>query len=239
MTLFYDTSIEINTQEFIFSREESKHIAKVLRKSSDEIVTITDVCGLEWNGKLSLVTPNKTIAQFENSMQHKASNNQIHLAIAPTKNNNRMEWMLEKLTELGVASITPLKCDHSERKVIKKERFEKIIIAGLKQAQHFFLPKMNEMISFKEYVKANKAEQTLIAHCEDQPKKRLIEVSLTGNHISLMIGPEGDFSPHEIEYALDHKSTPVSLGEQRFRTETAGLLGCHTLFIKQQQKTIL
>lgn len=239
MTLFYDTSIEINTQEFIFSREESKHIAKVLRKSSDEIVTITDGCGLEWNGKLSLVTPNKTIAQFENSMQHKASNNQIHLAIAPTKNNNRMEWMLEKLTELGVASITPLKCDHSERKVIKKERFEKIIIAGLKQAQHFFLPKMNEMKGFKEFVKTNKANQTFIAHCENQPKKQLIEVPLKGNHLCLLIGPEGDFSPSEINYALEHDYTPVSLGLQRFRTETAGLLGCHTLFIKQQQKTIL
>ena len=237
MTLFYDALIDLKTKEFTFNKEESKHIAKVLRKSSGETITVTNGSGLEWTGTLTFVSPNKTIAQIKKSFQHLEKKHQIHLAIAPTKNNSRMEWMLEKLTELGIASITPVLCDHSERKIIKKERFEKIIVAGLKQAQHFFLPKINEPIPFSKFIATPEFDQIFIAHCEDQPKQRLIDIPLSGTQICLMIGPEGDFSPSEINAAIQKEIISISLGDQRFRTETAGLLGCHTLFIKQQQNT--
>jgi len=237
MTLFYDANIQAKTQEFVFSREESKHLAKVLRKTPGELITVTNGKGLEWSGKLLVVTPSKTSAKLEDAKQHNASKNQIHLAIAPTKNNNRMEWMLEKLTELGIASITPIKCDYSERKLVKTERFEKIIIAGLKQSQQFFLPQINELVPFSEFINRIKFDQTFIAHCEDLPKQKLLNLPLSGAESCLMIGPEGDFSSTEIASALQKNIIPVSLGQQRYRTETAGLLGCHTLFIKQQQYT--
>ena len=152
MLLFFDYIIKESTQEFIFSREESKHLAKVIRKVPGDFISITNGKGLEWKGILSFVSPQKTIAIFKTFKQHLPKKYQIHLAIAPTKNNSRMEWLIEKLTELGVSSITPLLCDHSERKIIKKKRLEKITISGLKQSQQFYLPKINEMVSFKNFI---------------------------------------------------------------------------------------
>ncbi|MDC1489896.1 16S rRNA (uracil(1498)-N(3))-methyltransferase, partial [Flavobacteriaceae bacterium] len=188
MALFFDSIIKENTQEFIFSREESKHIAKVIRKVPGDLISVTNGKGLEWKGILSFVSPQKTIASFKTFEQHPPKKYQIHLAIAPTKNNNRMEWLIEKLTELGVSSITPLLCDRSERKIIKKERFEKITISGLKQSQQFHLPKVNEMVSFKNFVIASKEQETYIAHCEESPKVNLDTISLKGASQTIMIG---------------------------------------------------
>ena len=235
MLLFFDYIIKESTQEFIFSREESKHLAKVIRKVPGDFISITNGKGLEWKGILSFVSPQKTIASFKTFEQHPPKKYQIHLAIAPTKNNNRMEWLIEKLTELGVSSITPLLCDHSERKIIKKERFEKIIISGLKQSQQFHLPKVNEMVSFKNFVVASKEQETYIAHCEESPKENLDKISFKGTSQTIMIGPEGDFSSGEIKEAVMAGISAVSIGEQRFRTETAGLFACHTIFLKQHQ----
>ena len=239
MTLFFDTKIEENTQEFIFSREESKHIAKVIRKVPGDKVSVTNGMGLEWRGILNLVSPQKTIASLDNFIQHSPNKNQIHIAIAPTKNNNRMEWLVEKLTELGINSITLLLCDHSERKVVKKERFEKIAISGLKQSQQFFLPKVHDVISFKNFIETLKGKETYIAHCEDSHKERLDRLTLKSTSQTIMIGPEGDFSAREIKEASIAGILSVTLGIQRFRTETAGLFACHTIFIKQHKNSSL
>ena len=150
-----------------------------------------------------------------------------------------MEWLIEKLTELGVSSITPILCDHSERKIIKKERFEKITISGLKQSQQFHLPKVNEMVSFKDFVNAYKEQETYIAHCEESPKVNLDTISFKGASQTIMIGPEGDFSSREIREAVMAGILAVSIGTQRFRTETAGLFACHTIFLKQHENTKL
>lgn len=235
MALFFDSVINENTQEFIFSREESKHLAKVIRKIPGDFISVTNGKGLEWKGVLSFVSPQKSIASFKTFKQHPPKKYQIHLAIAPTKNNNRMEWLIEKLTELGVNSITPLLCDHSERKIIKKERFEKITISGLKQSQQFHLPKVNEMVSFKNFVIASKKKETYIAHCEENPKENLSTISFKGTSQTVMVGPEGDFSPREIKEAEIAGITAVTIGAQRFRTETAGLFACHTIFLKQHE----
>jgi len=239
MTLFFDPLIKESTKEFIFSREESKHLAKVIRKVPGDIIYVTNGKGIEWKGVLSFVSPQKTIASLKAFKKHPPKKYQIHLAIAPTKNNNRMEWLIEKLTELGVSSITPLLCDHSERKIIKKERLEKITISGLKQSQQFYLPKVNEMVSFKDFVIASKKQETYIAHCEESPKENLDAISFKGTSQTVMIGPEGDFSHREIKEAVMTGIKAVSIGKQRFRTETAGLFACHTIFLKQHESTKL
>ena len=239
MTLFFDPLIKESTKEFIFGREESKHLAKVIRKVPGDIIYVTNGKGLEWKGVLSFVSPQKTIASLKTFRKHPPKKYQIHLAIAPTKNNNRMEWLIEKLTELGVSSITPLLCDHSERKIIKKERLEKITISGLKQSQQFYLPKVNEMVSFKNFIISSKKQETYIAHCEESPKENLDAISFKGTSQTIMIGPEGDFSHREIKEAVMTGISAVSIGAQRFRTETAGLFACHTIYLKQHETTKL
>ena len=171
MTLFFDPLIKESTKKFIFSREESKHLAKVIRKVPGDIISVTNGKGLEWKGVLSFVSPQKTIASFKTFKQHPPKKYQIHLAIAPTKNNNRMEWLIEKLSELGVSTITPLLCDHSERKIIKKERFEKITISGLKQSQQFHLPKVNKIVSFKNFVLLLKNKKPILPIVKKAQKK--------------------------------------------------------------------
>ncbi len=234
MLLFYDTQITAATQEFTFDRAESKHLTKVLRKEVGTEITLTDGKGLQWTGKLSLVSPQKVCAEKIEAKQHIPPKKRIHLVIAPTKSNDRMEWMVEKLTELGISTITPLLCHHSERKVVKIERFKKIAIAALKQSQQFFLPEILPLTSFQEQLEALQCP-ALIAHCAPTPKKTVSEYALDSNEISLWIGPEGDFSSEEIQAATKVGLTPVSLGTQRFRTETAGLLGCHSLYLKQHK----
>ena len=238
MILFFDLNISEKTEQFIFNRDESKHLTKVLRKKIDETITVTNGRGLEWKGVLIEVNVQKSIANCTAVIMHKPQKNKIHLAIAPTKNNNRMEWLIEKVTELGISSITPLICDHSERRVIKKERFEKIAIAAMKQSLQFFIPQINDLTNFNDFIKVKK-NSSFIAHCENKSKELLSKSDLDFNNVTLLIGPEGDFSLREIELAINNKIKPISLGNQRFRTETAGLLACHTVFVKQLQKSNL
>lgn len=234
MLLFFDSTITEDTHEFHFERNESKHLTKVLRKKIGTTISLTNGKGLEWKGKLSQISPQKVTAQKTSATQHLPPTYQLHLAIAPTKRNERMEWLVEKLTELGVRSITPILCEHSERKVIKPERLRKIAVAALKQSQQFFIPEIHPLRPFKEHLEQIK-QPALIAHCADLPKKVLSEYSEIAKETTLFIGPEGDFSLQEIEAALAVGIQAVSLGKQRFRTETAGLLGCHTLLLKQRE----
>ena len=231
MILFYANSISIKDKNFTFGKSDSMHIAKVIRKNTGALVTITNGTGLEWTGKLTLVTPKKVEATKIKSIQHEIPKKAIHLAIAPTKNNTRMEWLVEKLTELGITSITPLLCEHSERKVMKTERLIKIAIASLKQSQQFYLPQIQPLTSFQKHLKSIEYP-ALLAHCDSLPKISLSEYQIKSDKILLYIGPEGDFSRDEIDLATSMGITPVSLGKQRFRTETAGLLGCHSIFQK-------
>ena len=233
MILFYDIHLEDSISDFSFSKDESKHLSKVLRKRAGDHITITNGKGLEWIGELTHVASNSARAKKIESHQHIVPEKQIHLAIAPTKNNNRMEWLIEKLTELGVASITPLLCQHSERKVTKALRFEKIAIAALKQYQQFYLPEIHPLISFADFLK-NNIQNAYIAHCQKSLRLNLSDCPLNQSSITFLIGPEGDFSREEIDAAENKGICSVSIGNQRFRTETAGLLACHTAFLQQQ-----
>ncbi len=151
------------------------------------------------------------------------------IAIAPTKNIERIEWFLEKCTEIGIDEITPLLCDHSERKVIKEDRLEKVIISAMKQSLKAYLPKLNPLTEFSRFVKNNPSTLQCIAHCDEGYKKSLQEIYQPGQNITILIGPEGDFSGNEITLALENNFIPVTLGESRLRTETAGIVACHSI----------
>ena len=144
--------------------------------------------------------------------------------------NDRFEWFLEKATEIGIAEITPIICDHSERKIIKTDRFDKIILSAMKQSLQYYLPKLNEPISFKDFIKQQKNEGfNLIAHCEETDKKSLKEILKPNENVTILIGPEGDFSEKEINLALENNYIPVTLGNTRLRTETAAVVACHSV----------
>jgi 16S rRNA (uracil1498-N3)-methyltransferase len=151
------------------------------------------------------------------------------LAVAPTKMNERFEWFLEKATEIGIHEITPIICEHSERKAIKTDRFQKIIESAMKQSLHYYLPKLNEPLPFKDFLKTQNSGQLFIAHCEETSKKSLKSELKPNENITILIGPEGDFSVKEIQLAIENNFIPVSLGNTRLRTETAAVVACHSV----------
>lgn len=229
MQLFYNANINENTTQFSFEKEESRHIVKVLRKQVGDTLHITNGDGWLFLAEISIPNINKCTAEIvSKTLQPKRKYN-LHLAVAPTKMNDRYEWFLEKATEIGIDSITPIICDHSERKVIKPERFERIIQSAAKQSLSCYLPKLNETVSFKSYIKQDFTGHIFIAHCEETDKKSLKNELKPNQDITILIGPEGDFSVKEIELALQNKFIPVTLGETRLRTETAAIVACHSV----------
>jgi len=232
MQLFYSPDINSDNKQYTFSKEESKHIVKVLRKKESDILSITNGKGDLFIVEIIIADTKKCIVQINNIEQQKGHDYKLHIAIAPTKMNDRMEWFLEKATEIGIDEITPIFCDNSERKIIKKERFEKIIQSAMKQSLQMQLPKLNDAISFKQFINQKFNGQTYIAHCEEQEKTQLHSLVLPNKQYTILIGPEGDFSVKEIELALSNNFKPVALGNTRLRTETAGIAACHTIALK-------
>ena len=229
MQLFYNPDIDESTESFSFDKEESRHIIKVLRKKDSDILHVTNGLGLLFETSITLASDNKCIVEVLSIKKTPEPKFRLHLAVAPTKMNDRFEWFLEKATEIGIQEITPVFCDRSERKVVNKERFEKIILSAMKQSNETFLPKLNEAISFKEFIKQKNEGLQLIAHCEETDKKSLKEVLKPNENVTLLIGPEGDFSEKEIALALENNFQPVMLGNTRLRTETAAVVACHSV----------
>jgi len=229
MQLFYNPELSETSEQFSFSKEESKHIVKVLRKNEGDILHITNGKGWYFEAEISLAGL-KNCAALIVSKEFKAKPDyNLHLAVAPTKMNDRYEWFLEKATEIGIDSITPIICDHSERKIIKQERFEKIVQSAMKQSLHYHLPRLNDAISFSNFLKQDFQGQLYIAHCEDSNRTSLKQLLQSGQDVTILIGPEGDFSVKEIEMALAHDFIPVTLGDTRLRTETAAIVACHSV----------
>lgn len=229
MQLFYTPEISEDTKAFVFSKEESKHITKVLRKKVDDELHITNGRGYLFTARITEVSPKQCKVVLTTQQKQLKRPYELHMAVAPTKMNDRYEWFLEKATEIGIDEITPIICDHSERKVIKSERFERILQSAMKQSLQCYLPKLNPAISFSEFIQKENSDQLLIAHCEETKKQSLKDVlSLAGN-ATILIGPEGDFSTKEIEIALKKGYIPVTLGETRLRTETAAIVAVHSV----------
>ncbi|MDI1305469.1 MAG: 16S rRNA (uracil(1498)-N(3))-methyltransferase [bacterium] len=229
MQLFYNPNINETTETFSFDKEESKHIIKVLRKKDSDILFVTNGLGYLFKTEITLASDNKCtvkIISFEKTATPKFH---LHLVVAPTKMNDRFEWFLEKATEIGIHEITPIICDRSERKVINTERFDKILLTAMKQSNVLFLPKLNNAISFKEFLKQKQEGLNFIAHCEETDKKTLKTALKPNENVTILIGPEGDFTEKEIELALDSNYIPVSLGNTRLRTETAAIVACHSV----------
>ncbi|KQB39730.1 16S rRNA (uracil(1498)-N(3))-methyltransferase [Flavobacterium aquidurense] len=229
MQLFYNPDIDESTESFAFDKEESRHIIKVLRKKDSDILHVTNGFGLLFETEITLASDNKCTVQVLSIKKSPEPKFHLHLAVAPTKMNDRFEWFLEKATEIGIQEITPIICDRSERKVINLERFEKIILSAMKQSNETYLPKLNEAISFKEFIKQKNKGLQLIAHCEETDKKSLKDILKPNESVTMLIGPEGDFSEKEIALAIENNYQPVMLGNTRLRTETAAIVACHSI----------
>ena len=224
MQLFYIQNIEKNSY---LEKEEFIHATKVLRKKIGDIILVINGKGDLFNCKIIEIASKKCFVEIERKQSFPKTNN-LHIAIAPTKNINRLEFFLEKVTEIGITKITPILCARSERKVIKKERLEKILLSASKQSKNFHLPVLNELISFKDFIKKTNQELRLIAHCEEEPtKKTIVNYDFDKEKsVLILIGPEGDFTNQEIELAKENDFQELSLGESRLRTETAGIVSC-------------
>ncbi|SDX51139.1 16S rRNA (uracil1498-N3)-methyltransferase [Lutibacter oricola] len=235
MQLFYNSEIQKDTKEFTFDKTESRHIVRVLRKTEGDKIFITNGLGNLFTSEVLIANDKKCLVKIINiDSKTKPWNYYLHIAIAPTKLNDRYEWFLEKATEIGIDEITPIICDHSERKVLKLERMEKIIHSAAKQSLKFHFPKLNQPIKYSEFINQSFEGNLLIAHCEESDKKLLKNELKAAQKTTILIGPEGDFSTKEIKQSLEHKFIPVSLGESRLRTETAGIVATHSVsFVNQ------
>lgn len=229
MQLFYNSEIKNGDSTFFFDKEESKHIVKVLRKKESDKIFITNGLGYLFESEIILASEKKCEVKIIKETFQQSDTFYTHIAVAPTKMNDRLEWFLEKATEIGIHEITPIICDHSERKVYKIDRAEKIIQAAMKQSLHYYLPKINEPISLSHFVKSNIDGQKFIAHCEETDKKSFQKEIAKNEKVTILIGPEGDFSAKEINLAIANQFIPVTLGNTRLRTETAALVACHTI----------
>lgn len=231
MNLFYQPNISQTSRDVSFDTAESRHISKALRKVEGDIINLTNGKGYFFSAKLTNVNSKKCNAVIVNIAKQDPLPYHLHLAVAPTKLNDRYEWFLEKATEIGVTEITPIICDHSERKVINQERYKKIIQSAMKQSLKAYLPELHEAISFKDFLSKEHSEEIkCIAHCEDTHKESLRDLIKKDKSTLILIGPEGDFSTNEINRALSLQITPITLGNSRLRTETAGILACHSVF---------
>lgn len=226
MQLFYIPNL--SGGEVILNETESKHAIRVLRLTEGNQVQLIDGIGGFYDAVISNANPKKCKLLITNSIQgFEKRNFKLHIAIAPTKNIDRFEWFLEKCTEIGIDEITPLLSEHSERKVIKPERLEKILVAAMKQSLKAYLPKLNPITNYTEFISGSEYQNKFIAHCNDGDKIHLKNCIKKGEDTLILIGPEGDFSNEEVELAKENGFKEISLGTARLRTETAGVVACH------------
>ena len=231
-TIFYCPDIRTNPQ---MPAIESQHCVRVLRMKEHDTLLITDGKGFFYRAQLLQANPKSCIVTIlEEIPQHKSWNFDLHLAFAPTKNVDRIEWFVEKATEVGIDTFTPLKCRYSERKNLNSARLEKKIVSAMKQSQKSRLPQLNEMMEFDDFIQLPFNGQKFIAHCYDSVKTPLTQISKNNTNTLILIGPEGDFSEEEVAKAARHDFAPISLGESRLRTETAALIACHTIQVLNQ-----
>ena len=220
MHLFYDPTIDVSAKFHVLNEEESKHACKVMRLISGNEIAVLNGKGIEFTAKIIEAHPKHCKVEIISKISESTPKYDLHIAIAPTKIIDRIEWFLEKATEIGITEITPLLCSNSERKIIKEDRLEKIIIAAMKQSKRLFLPKLNPLTDVGSFIK--KHPRGLIAHCYDSEKQTISERFETTN-FPILIGPEGDFTLSEVEKTLLSGYKTITLGKNRLRTETAGL----------------
>lgn len=231
MHCFYEP--DLSGDSVLLSEEESKHAVRVLRLSAGDRVELLDGKGTRAVAEVSDDHPKRCeLTIISRSSEPTGRNFRLHIAVAPTKNTDRIEWFVEKATEIGIDEITFLECEHSERNTVKIDRIEKVAISAMKQSQQSHLPKINELTSFRDFISTCNADIKLIAHCVDTERKALSDLSFRNKTVVILIGPEGDFSQEEITSALEAKFMPVVMGFTRLRTETAALYAVNTVHVK-------
>jgi len=216
----------------VLDREESRHCIKVLRKRTGDLIRIIDGKGTEAEFEIIESDPTNCKLKLVSSTIHKKSSPGIHIGIAPTKQLERMEWFIEKTSEIGIDEITFLKTSNSERKSVNLDRAHKKAITALKQSGNVFLPEIHDQTPFSQFVQNCNSQQKFIAYLEEGLTRHLFDEVLEGTSVTVLIGPEGDFTQKEIEEAKQNNFVPISLGKSRLRTETAGLMACHMVSIK-------
>ena len=229
MQLFYNPQLEEESKQFTFDAFESKHIVKVLRRKVGDQLQITNGRGLFLFAALTNNNPKACAVEITRTKKIHPTKHILHMVVAPTKMNDRFEWFLEKATEIGVHEITPILCERSERKTIKPERYEKVIQSAMKQSFQAYLPKLNPLTSLTDFLEQEAKGILFIAHCENTERYELKRVIAPDKPITILIGPEGDFTIEEIKKAMNKGYAPVSMGKTRLRTETAALVACTTV----------
>jgi 16S rRNA (uracil1498-N3)-methyltransferase len=232
MNIFYAPDILTN---LTLPEPESQHCIRVLRRQEGDSIHITDGKGCFFKARISDPHPKRCgVEIIETIHQQPLWNGWIEIAVAPTKNMERMDWFAEKATETGINQISFLRTRFSERKEIKTGRINHILVSAMKQSEKALLPVLQEMTDFERFVKQNFDGQKFIAHCYPEEKKLLSQSVGKEDNILILIGPEGDFSEEEVALATANGFQPVSLGESRLRTETAALVACQTVHIVRQ-----
>lgn len=233
MHVFYTPDIDVSLE---LPEEEAGHCLRVLRLGVGDKVMLTDGEGFFYKAVISAATGKRCqVKVLETQNQEAFWNGYLHLAMAPTKNMDRIEWLVEKATEIGFNELTFLNCRFSERKVIKTERVEKIVVSAMKQSLKAQKPQVNEMMPFTQFIKQDFKGQKFIAHCYEGEKPLLKDVLVPGEDALVLIGPEGDFSPEEVQMAVEAGFKAISLGKSRLRTETAALVAVHTMNLFNQK----
>lgn len=229
MKRFYSQNIQSN---YIYlEEEEAQHCAKVLRCKTNDKVEILNGSGSLYEGIISNIQKHEVQIEIIKIVRQEIENKQkLSVAICPTKNPARLEWFLEKATEIGIANIFPILTDRTEKETIKQERLQQIIVSAAKQSGQLYFPVLHQIQAFKNIISEehNGIQQQFIAHCEAE-KKSLKSVYKKENTALILIGPEGDFSPTEIQAALNRNYIPISLGNSILRVETAGVVACSTI----------
>ncbi len=236
MNLFYTPqAIE---PHFKLDAEESKHLAKVLRKQAGDLISTTDGRGNFYGCKLLDTNPKGcNVEVIEKKLGDDIRSYNLHIAVAPTKNINRYEWFLEKVTELGIDEITPFFSFHSERRDIRTDRLEKVLVAAMKQSLKSKLPVLQPPVKFNHFIQQPFDGDKFIAYIDQDVTLELAQAIKPNRNVLVVIGPEGDFSQSEVEEAKKAGFVPVKLGNSRLRTETAAIAACHTIHIINLLKT--
>ena len=223
--------------------EEATHALRVLRLKGGDEIFLMDGEGSFFRAEVTAASSKRCLYEIKEEMpQQRAWKGHIHLAIAPTKMMERIEWMAEKATEIGFDELSFLNCQFSERKVVKTPRIDKIVISAVKQSHKAWKPVVNELVSFKEFIQTPRPGRKFICHCYEEVEKKdfFTEISCIQNadapdaDITVLVGPEGDFSIDEVRLALENGYESVSLGTSRLRTETAGLVAVHMAYIARR-----
>lgn len=233
LPFFYTDSISPSDNIIVLNEENSKHIVQVLRMQNGKQIKLTDGFGNIFLAEITDAHKKKCTIKIVERTKQENPVNKVCIAISPVKNNSRLEWFLEKATEIGVSEIVLLMCERTEKQNIRLDRMKGILISAMLQSQQAWLPILEEPKKYIEYIKSVQSSNKFIAHCEEGKKTSLKEIAnqLT-KQSTILIGPEGDFSPQEITMALENNFTPVALGETRLRTETAALVAATLLCVQ-------